>query len=161
MKTAYLGLGTNLGEREANLAEARARLACDRLTVTRVSSIWETEPREMTGQPWFLNQVVEIETSLFPRQLFQRAKRIEREMGRKPSRPKGPRLIDIDILLYGNAIVTARELEIPHPRLAERRFVLEPLAELAPGLRHPAGGQPIKDLLKAVAGQGMRRWAAS
>src|ERR1700676_4113 len=153
MKIAYLGLGANLGDRPANLADAVILLTSQRLQVKRQSSIWETEPRDVLDQPWFLNQVIEIETDLFPRQLFQRIQRIEREMGRLRRTPKGPRLIDIDILLYGNAVVKSAELEIPHPRMAERRFVLAPLAELAPGLRHPVLKRTVWELLAEVAGQ--------
>jgi 2-amino-4-hydroxy-6-hydroxymethyldihydropteridine diphosphokinase len=158
MKVAYLGLGTNLGDRPANLAEAARRIASEQVQLKRSSSVWETEPREFLDQPWFLNQVVEIETSLFPRQLFQRVKRIEREMGRVRARPKGPRLIDIDVLLYGKAVVRTDTLQIPHPRLMERRFVLEPLAELAPDLRHPISRLTIRELLASVGGQPMRRF---
>jgi len=157
MKTAYLGLGTNLGDRHANLSDAIRRLTAERLSVTRQSSIWETEPRDVLDQPWFLNQVVEIETGLFPRQLFQRIQRIEREMGRLKRTPKGPRLIDLDILLYGNAVVKSPDLEIPHPRMTERRFVLAPLAELAPDLRHPVVKRTIRELLEGVSGQSAKK----
>jgi 2-amino-4-hydroxy-6-hydroxymethyldihydropteridine diphosphokinase len=153
MKIAYLGLGTNLGDRQANLDDAIRRLTNDRVRVTRQSSIWETEPRDVLDQPWFLNQVVEVETDLFPRQLFQHIQRIEREMGRVRRTPKGPRLIDVDILLYGNAVVKSPELEIPHPRMIERRFVLAPLAELAPDLRHPVLKRTMQELLAEIAGQ--------
>src|SRR3954469_15460165 len=105
MKTAYLGLGTNLGEREENLRLAAEMLASDRLVVKRASSIYETAPRDVLDQPFFLNQVLEVETDLFPRQLFTRAKQVERKMGRVRSQPKGPRLIDVDILLYGDSVV--------------------------------------------------------
>jgi 2-amino-4-hydroxy-6-hydroxymethyldihydropteridine diphosphokinase len=157
MKTAYLGLGSNLGDRAANLAEAIGHLSDGRVRVTRKSSVWETEPRDVPDQPWFLNQVIEVETDLFPRQLFQRIQRIEREMGRLKRIPKGPRLIDIDILLYGNAVVKSPELEIPHPRMAERRFVLAPLAELAPELRHPVLNRTVRELSAEVAGQSARK----
>src|SRR4029078_4237241 len=96
--------GSNLGDRRANLAGAIDRLTQERLRVTRQSSVWETEARDVLDQPWFLNQVVEVETELFPRQLFQHIQRIEREMGRLKRTPKGPRLIDIDIILYVNAV---------------------------------------------------------
>ena len=102
MKIAYLGLGSNLGDRHANLTGAIERMASDDLRIIRTSSVWESEPRDVTDQPWFLNQVIEVQTSLFPRQLLQRLRRIEREMGRVRTRPKGPRLIDLDILFFGS-----------------------------------------------------------
>ena len=151
MKVAYLGLGTNLGDRAANLRDAIQRLTSAECRVTRESSIYETEPRDMLDQPWFLNQVIEIETTLFPMQLLARVQRIEREMGRKPVVAKGPRLIDIDILLFGSATVSSPDLEIPHPRMWQRRFVLEPLAELIPDRRD------VQKMLKAVANQIVRK----
>lgn len=157
MKTAYLGLGSNLGDRKANLADAITRLACESVRILRASSVWETEPRDVLDQPWFLNQVVEVESDLLPRQLFRRIQRIEREMGRQRRMPKGPRLIDIDILLYGNAIVKSEDLEIPHPHMTERRFVMAPLAELAPDLRHPVSKRTIRELLAEVAGQSAQK----
>ena len=158
MKIAYLGLGSNLGDRAANLAEAARRVASDRVLVKRASSVWETAPRGMTDQPWFLNQVIEIETELFPLALFRHLQRMERKMGRvRAAERNGPRLIDIDILLYGDAALRLAELEIPHPRMAERRFVLEPLAELAPDLRPPGGHQTIRQMLGQVMDQEVRK----
>jgi 2-amino-4-hydroxy-6-hydroxymethyldihydropteridine diphosphokinase len=153
LKTAYIGLGSNLGDRAENLRQAIAHLAAPDLRVGRASSVYETEPRDVPDQPWFLNQVVEIETSLFPRQLLARMLKIERDMGRQRIAGKGPRTIDLDILLYGRAVVTAPDLEIPHPRMPERRFVLEPLAELSPDLRHPQTKRTIQEMLSKVAGQ--------
>lgn len=157
MKTVYLSLGSNIGDRDTHLARALERLASEDLRVIRTSSLYETEPRDFPNQPWFLNQVVEVETSLFPKQLLERLQKIERSLGRIPSLPKGPRSIDIDILLYGNAIVSTPTLEIPHPRLADRRFVLEPLAELAPDLRHPRTRQTVREMLGAVSNQKVQK----
>jgi 2-amino-4-hydroxy-6-hydroxymethyldihydropteridine diphosphokinase len=157
VKTAYLALGSNLGDRRANLSAARDHLASVDLTITRASAIYETEPRDLVQQPWFLNQVIEAETSLFPRQLLVRAQKIERDMGRKRIQPKGPRVIDIDILLFGEAVIHTPDLEIPHPRMLERRFVLDPLAELAPDLRHPVTGRSMREALGAVMNQIVRR----
>jgi 2-amino-4-hydroxy-6-hydroxymethyldihydropteridine diphosphokinase len=157
MKTAYLGLGSNLGEREANLARARELLASERLTITRASSVYETAPRDVLDQSHFLNQVIEIETDLFPRQLLAWTQKVEREMGRVKLREKGPRVIDVDVLLYGSAVVNSADLVIPHAALAERRFVLEPLAELAPELRHPVTRRTVREMLAGVADQVVRR----
>jgi 2-amino-4-hydroxy-6-hydroxymethyldihydropteridine diphosphokinase len=123
----------------------------------RASSLYETAPMGITDQPWFLNQVAEFETSLFPLQLLRRIHRIEKELGRVRTAVNGPRAVDIDIVLYGNSIVHAAELEIPHPRYRERRFVLEPLAELNPTLKDPETRQSITTLLDAVRTQTVRR----
>ncbi len=157
MKTAYLSLGSNLGDRRAHLREAIKRLATQEIRVLRESSIYETEPRDLREQPWFLNQILEVETDLLPRQLLVSTQKIEREMGRRRGIAKGPRVIDIDVVLFANSVVHAAELEIPHPRMQQRRFVLEPLAELAPELRHPVSGQTIRALLEAVLDQVVRK----
>ncbi|MEO8049572.1 MAG: 2-amino-4-hydroxy-6-hydroxymethyldihydropteridine diphosphokinase [Acidobacteriota bacterium] len=157
MKTVYIALGSNLGDRVANLLLAREQVVSPHVRLTRASSIYETAPREIVDQPWFLNQVVKAETTLFPRQLLARLLRIEQEMGRLRTIAKGPRLIDLDILLFGDAIVHAAGLEIPHPRMAERRFVLEPLAELAPALRPPRSSLTVRELLAKVMDQPVRR----
>ena len=149
MKRVYLGLGSNLGDREAMLKSAIDQLESPDLHVLRTSSIRETAPAYVLDQPYFLNQVVEAETSLFPKQLLSRLKKIEIALGRKPTRPKGPRAIDLDILFYADAVVSMADLEIPHPGIAERRFVLEPLAELAPDLRHPVSGKTVREMLLA------------
>jgi 2-amino-4-hydroxy-6-hydroxymethyldihydropteridine diphosphokinase len=156
VKTIYLGLGSNIGDREANLRAALERLAAPDLRVMRVSPIYETEPVDYTDQRWFLNLVAEAETELFPMQLLTRIGRIERELGRVRGIPKGPRTIDIDILLYGAAVVRSPKLEIPHPRMAERRFVLAPMADLAPGLRHPVTRKSIAEMLEAAPPQAIR-----
>jgi 2-amino-4-hydroxy-6-hydroxymethyldihydropteridine diphosphokinase len=157
LKTVYLGLGSNLGDRREHLSRARALLQSPDVRIARASSIYETEPRDFPNQPWFLNQVVEVQTTLFPRQLLARTQKIEREMGRKRTVDKGPRVIDIDILLYGESVVHTEALEVPHPRMTDRRFVLEPLAELVPELRHPATKRTIRDLLTRVGDQTVRR----
>ena len=149
-KIVYLSLGSNLGDREQMLRQALERLAAAGLRILRVSSIRETEPVDVLDQPRFLNLVAEAETDLFPRQLLARTQRVELELGRKRLRPKGPRTIDIDILLYGDAVIDSPELTVPHPRMAQRRFVLEPLAELAPDLRHPVTRRTVREMLAAL-----------
>lgn len=157
MKTAYLSLGSNLGDRLANLQAALHALQSPELSVVRVSSVYETEPRDVTAQPWFLNAVAEIETTLHPRILLSRTQRVERQLGRRRAVPRGPRLIDIDILLYERAVIESAELLVPHPRMAERRFVLEPLAELATRLRHPATGRTVGEMLAGTLEQAVRK----
>lgn len=157
MKTAYLSLGSNLGDREAHLRAALDRIPSPRLRICRLSSVYETAPLEVVDQPPFLNLVVEIETDLFPMQLLERLQRIECELGRVRAIPKGPRVIDIDILLYGQFVIHSPRLVTPHPRLHERRFVLDPLAELAPGLRHPILKTTIAEMRASVLDQVVRR----
>jgi 2-amino-4-hydroxy-6-hydroxymethyldihydropteridine diphosphokinase len=156
VKTVYFSLGSNIGDREANLRAALERLAAPRVRVLRVSPIYETEPVDYTDQRWFLNLVVEAETTLFPMQLLARIGKIERELGRVRTVPKGPRTIDIDILLYGKAVVQCAALQIPHPRMAERRFVLAPLADLAPDLRHPLTHLTVRQMLDQAPGEKIR-----
>ena len=153
MKTVYIALGSNLGDRVENLLLAREHIASAHVRLTRASSIYETAPRDIVDQPWFLNQVVAAETTLFPRQLLARLLRIEHEMGRQRTIAKGPRVIDLDILLFGEAVIHTAGLEIPHPRMAERRFVLEPLAELAPTLRPPRFDRTVQEMLTKVMDQ--------
>ena len=160
MKTAYLSLGSNIGERERMLSEALRLLELPGLHVARVSPVYETEPQDFKNQPWFLNLVVEVQTALFPMQLLTRVRKIERELGRKRTVNKGPRSIDIDILLYGESVIDTKDLVVPHPRMAERRFVLQPLADLAPDLRHPVLRRSVKELLSAVSGQAVRQFTA-
>lgn len=157
MKIVYLGLGSNLGDREAMLQAAVRALESPRLRVLRVSPVYETEPVDVSGQHWFLNQVAEAETDLFPLQLLHRTAKVEAQLGRRRLAPQGPRTIDIDILLYGNSIVTTPALEIPHPRFRARRFVLAPLADLAPRLRDPVTRKTVRELLGELRGQAVRR----
>ena len=155
-KLVYLSIGTNLGDRLANLERALAALDAARIQVLHRSSIYETEPRDLPHQPWFLNLAAACQTRLFPMQLLHVLQRLERELGRvrlTGAPPKGPRLIDIDILLYGSAVIDSPRLQIPHPRLLERRFVLEPLLELAPNLRHPVTQKPLSTYSPAVSSQ--------
>ena len=184
---AYLGLGSNLGQREANLRKAISSLSggpgnlhttavsateCPQtqgaearrappatLEVLRASSVYETAPWGYTRQPNFLNCVLEVRTSLSPRQLLYLVKGLEQEMGRLPGARYGPRLIDVDILLYGEATVDLRDLKVPHPGLPQRAFVLVPLAELAPWLVHSTLEVSIGELARRVEGlEGVKLW---
>jgi 2-amino-4-hydroxy-6-hydroxymethyldihydropteridine diphosphokinase len=149
--TVYLSLGSNLGDRAANIERALSRLDEEGVRIVRRSSFYQTEPVELRQQGWFLNIAVEAETELMPRQLLRAIRNIERELGRKRIVRSGPRTIDIDILLFGANRVNAAELEIPHPRMTERRFVLVPMAEIAPALRHPVLRSTMTELLAATA----------
>lgn len=149
--TIYLSLGSNVGDRLANLRAAIAALGPAGVQVKKVSSIYETEPVDYLDQPWFLNAVVEGETNLEPLALLRALQSIEAQMGSKKEFSKGPRLIDLDILLYGAETISFPELQIPHPRLVLRRFVLVPLVEIAPQLTHPSWHATAADLLARVA----------
>jgi 2-amino-4-hydroxy-6-hydroxymethyldihydropteridine diphosphokinase len=152
-KIAYLSLGSNLGDRSQHLEDAIRLLQQPDLTVLRRSSLYETEPRDLRDQPWFLNLVLEIETALFPMQLLSRIQKVEGRLGRKRLADKGPRTIDIDIVLFGSVVMDTPALTIPHPRVQNRRFVLEPLAELSPDLRHPVTRETYRAMLSRVASQ--------
>ncbi len=153
----YLSLGSNLGDREIQLRDALKRLAANGRVVA-VSSFYETEPVEFTGQAWFLNCVVALETTETSEQLMASLLHIEQQMGRQRIQKKGPRTIDIDILLFDEAILDSPALTIPHPAMHQRRFVLEPLAEIAPEVRHPVLKKTVRELLDALpAGQEVRK----
>jgi 2-amino-4-hydroxy-6-hydroxymethyldihydropteridine diphosphokinase len=146
-KLIYLSLGSNLGDRAANLERGIEALSGTDVRVLRRSSIYETEPVDFLAQPWFLNCLVEAETLLVPRQLLEGLQQIERRFGSKKLVPRGPRIIDLDVLSYETAVIHEAGMEIPHPRLAERRFVLVPLAEIAPEWRHPVRHTTAAELL--------------
>jgi 2-amino-4-hydroxy-6-hydroxymethyldihydropteridine diphosphokinase len=147
MTGIYLSLGSNIGERAQNIARAIALLPAHGVRVVRKSSSYETEPVEFLAQGWFLNCVVEVETDLAPGELMRALLTIERAMGRERVAPKGPRIIDMDILLFGPLVVREKDLEIPHPRMTERRFVLVPLAEIAPDVVHTVVKKSVAEML--------------
>lgn len=162
LQTVYLSLGSNLGDRRDNLTSAVARLERAYMAVRRTSSLYETEPVDLTEQPRFLNIVLEGDVKVSsPFELLEATQAIERDLGRtrEGSVHRGPRVIDIDILLFGDSVVMDERLTIPHPRMTVRRFVLEPLVEIAPDVRHPETGVPFRDFLPAVSGQHIQRLA--
>jgi 2-amino-4-hydroxy-6-hydroxymethyldihydropteridine diphosphokinase len=152
-KIVYLSLGSNVGDRETNLRTAIEKLA-ELGTVVAVSSVYETEPVDFTAQPWFLNCAVALRTHLMPKLFLAKVLGIEQQMGRRRLQPKGPRTIDIDILLFGNSVINTPQLDVPHPAMHQRRFVLEPLTEIAPDVRHPVFKRTIYEMRRMLPPNG-------
>lgn len=146
-----------MGDRADALQLALSTLHGPDLQIERISAVYATDPVEVTNQPDFLNLVAEAKTSLMPMSLMRRLLRVEKIMGRKRSVPKGPRIIDLDILLYGSFVIATPQLQVPHPRMLQRRFVLEPLADLAPDLRHPVTRRTIREHRSEVLDQRVSR----
>ncbi len=163
-RTIYLSLGSNVGDRMARVGRAVEALAAAGVRVSRQSSLYATEPVPTAAahtQRWFLNCVLEAETELMPRQLLRVLQEVERRVGRRRMAGGGPRAIDIDLLLYGSSVIRAADLRVPHPRMTDRRFVLVPLAELSPSLRHPILHKTILELLAETPDRSqVRRWQA-
>lgn len=155
MSKIYLGIGSNIGHRKANLEEALDRLK-ERVSFTQVSSFYETEPVDYLDQPWFLNLVAEGETTLTPQELLQFTQRVEQDMKRVKTVRFGPRTIDVDILLYDDVEMDTPDLTLPHPRMRARNFVMVPLSEIAPDLI--IGGESVTQILAALKGEAIRKW---
>jgi len=155
--TIHIALGSNLGDRANNFSLAR-KLTAEFIADMQGSSIYETPPWGVLDQPYFLNQVIRGSTTLSPLRLLNRLKAIERDMGREETVRFGPRIIDLDILLYGERVINYRRLQVPHPRMLERAFVLVPLAELSPGMVIPGSGVPVEDLLTKLDTAGIKQF---
>ncbi len=146
---AYLGLGSNLGDRAQNLGRAVSLLE-RRIGAVVVSSVYETQPWGYADQPSFLNAACRVDSALSPHELLAAAQDVERQLGRQPTFRYGPRVIDVDVLLYGDRVVETPDLRVPHPRLSERAFALAPLAEIAPDVAHPVLGASMRELLERL-----------
>lgn len=158
MTTAYLGLGSNLGDREANINRALVELVRTAgCSLIKVSSLYETKPVGITEQPDFYNIAVAIETDLAPKELLRRLKEVERKAGREKTFKWGPRVIDIDILLYDEISVAEDNLEIPHPEMQHRAFALTPLSEIAPSAKHPATGRTVRQMSEDIGSEGVSK----
>ena len=155
----YLGLGSNIGDRDTNFRVAIQVLRDKGIVPWRCASLYWTQPRELEDQPWFLNTVIEVRTLLEPESLLHECLDVERKAGRVREVPKGPRPLDVDILIYHDRIVDSPILSLPHPHFRERRFVLVPLAELAPHLTDPISGLSMSQLLDLCGDDGEVRLA--
>jgi 2-amino-4-hydroxy-6-hydroxymethyldihydropteridine diphosphokinase len=155
MAVVYLGIGSNLGDKRGNCLDALERLSTKGISISKRSALYDTQPWGVKDQPDFVNMVVEAETVMSPEELLGTLKEIEREMGRKASTRWGPRLIDLDVLLYDDRIVQSKDLVIPHPLLHKRDFVLLPLAEISPECVHPVLNKTIRELTKELIKKGL------
>jgi 2-amino-4-hydroxy-6-hydroxymethyldihydropteridine diphosphokinase len=161
MSTVYIGIGSNLGDRGGNCIRAAGLFEKRGIPVKKKSSFYETEPWGMKNQPLFLNMAIEIETALSPRELLKMLKEMEKEIGREPTTRWGPRIIDLDILLYNTVVVDEDNLSIPHPLMHERDFVLKPLSEIAPEAEHPVLHKSIRELMLQLERKGKNSRGAS
>lgn len=151
MSTAYIGIGSNLGDREENCEKALAILEQKGIKTVKRSSMIETEPWGVKEQPKFMNMAVEVTTDLLPDQLLQKLKEVETEMGRTETTRWGPRVIDLDILFYNDMVMNSPGIDIPHPHMHEREFVLQPLTEIAPDKIHPVLKKSVRELLLGLS----------
>lgn len=158
MPSIFLGVGSNIEPREENISKAISLLKEKGFKIVKSSPIYQTQPVGYESQPKFLNLVLHIEEKTSPKSCLYTLKEIEREMGRTPTFPNGPRVIDLDILFYDSLIVDTPELKIPHPRLHKRAFVLIPLSQIAPDFLHPVFKKSVKELLKEVDTKGVEIW---
>jgi 2-amino-4-hydroxy-6-hydroxymethyldihydropteridine diphosphokinase len=157
MPTVYIALGSNIGDRDTNLRNAIQFLREAGIHISKISAFYETEPVDFLDQDWFLNAVLEAETDLPPLELLREMRAIETRMGSKKAFAKGPRLIDLDILIYADQVIDTPELQVPHPRMLDRKFVLIPLVEIAPNLRHPKWPAPASEMLHRTPDQSQVR----